>query len=82
MNLEKWSAYAGIIERTKKLRIARGGGWRVEMSRGRIREARSIIAEADKSPTMAVADGHVVGFVMDDTLCRHLRNTSNSREDI
>jgi hypothetical protein len=81
MNREKWFVYAGIIERTKKLRIARGGGWRVETSRGRIREARSTMAEADKSPTMAVADGHAVEVATDDMLCRHLRNTSNSRED-
>jgi hypothetical protein len=82
MNRERRFAYAGIIERTTKLRTARGGAWRVVMSRGRIREARSTIDEADESPTMAVAGSHVVDIVVDDTFCRHLRITSNSKGEI
>jgi hypothetical protein len=54
----------------------------VLISRGKIREARSTIDEADESPTMAVAGGHVVVIVVDDTFCRHLRITSNSKGEI
>jgi hypothetical protein len=82
MNRERWSAYAGIIERTTKLRTARGGAWRVVISRGKIREARSTIDEADESPTMAVAGSHVAGIVVDDTFCKHLRRISNSKGEI
>jgi hypothetical protein len=82
MNRERWFAYAGTIERTKKLRTATGGAWSVVISRGRIREARSTIAEADESPAMAVAGSHGVNFVVDDTLCKHLRIASNSRGEI
>jgi hypothetical protein len=82
MNRERWFAYAGTIERTIKLRTARGGAWRVVISCGRIREARSTIDEADESPTMAVAGSHDVEFVVDDTLCRHLRIASNARGEI
>jgi hypothetical protein len=81
MSREKWAVYAGIIERTKNLKTARGGGRRVEVPRGRIMEARLTIAEADESPEMAVVDGQVVDFGKDDMLCKHLRTTSNSRED-
>ena len=52
------------------------------MSRGKIREARSTIEEADASPTMAVADSHVVDTVADDTFFRHLRIISNSKGEI
>ena len=52
------------------------------MSRGKIREARSTIDEADESPTIAVVGSHVVDIVVDDTFFRHLRITSNSKGEI